>query len=252
MAKRCCAACVYACGVRLGPPEMLVCANCREAPGELTQVAPEGCCRRFRARRKPVVRLEPPEPPDEKTRLIPLTQRKFAMVDPADYEQLSQHKWYAMKVGPNYYACRHEGRLTILMHRQIMQPPDGMVVDHKNNNSLDNHRVNLRVCTQAQNLYNTRPTGAGSGYKGVIRNGDKWVFRVKHRGRTYRQGGFDDPAEAARARDRKAIELFGPYAWLNFPDAIGGRIVCVRGIIRVRARATGRAQVLRRGSTIWE
>jgi len=226
---------------------MLVCANCPDAPGDLTQVAADGYCRRFRGKPKPVVRLTPPDPPDEKTKLISLTQGKFAMVDAADYECLGQYRWHAMKVGPNYYACRHGGGKTILMHRQIMQPSAGMVVDHKNHNSLDNCRENLRICTQQQNVCNRRPSPNESGFRGVRRHRKKWNAFIKCRGITYRLGDFDDPAEAARARDRKAVELVGEYAWLNFPSEIRGRVVCFKGVLRVRSGAAGRLRVIRRG-----
>ncbi len=243
MSKRCCEACTYACGVRRGPAEMRVCANCPDAPGELTQVAGDDCCPRFRAKRGPVIRLEPPEAPDQRTRLIPLTRGKFAMVDAADYEQLSKYKWHAIKVAGNFYACRKEGGKTILMHRQIMQAPPGKVVDHKNHNGLDDHRHNLRKCTQQQNVCNSRSKGGASGFRGVTRHRDKWSARVKHRGKQYYLGSFDDPLQAALARDRKARELAGEYAWLNRPDALAGRIICLQGIIRVHVRLTARLQV---------
>ena len=38
--------------------------------------------------------------------------------------------------------------------------------------------------------------------------------------RTIYLGLFDDEAEAAKARDRKAYELAGEFAYLNFPDEI--------------------------------
>ena len=38
------------------------------------------------------------------------------------------------------------------------------------------------------------------------------------RGETLRLGLYDDPVEAAKVRDRKALELQGPYAYLNFPE----------------------------------
>lgn len=251
MSKRCCGACVYACGVRRGPVGMLVCANCPDAPGELTQVAGDDCCPRFRAKRGPVVRLEPPAPPDELTRLIPLTRGKFAMVDAADYEWLSAYTWHALKVAGNFYACRKEKGKTILMHRQIMPPPPGKVVDHKNNNGLDDHRRNLRICTQQQNVCNSRPQRRKSGFKGVSRHRDKWAARIKYGGKQYCLGSFDTPLEAARARDRKARELMGEYAWLNRPQD-AGRIVSVKGIIRLRAHVTARLQVLPSRSSVWE
>jgi hypothetical protein len=130
MCDRTCGNCVYACGVRKGPKGMLVCANCPEAPGDLTRVQPKGTCPLFRDKPKPVVRPELPEPPDEYTKLIPLTRNKYAMVDPADYEWLKDYKWHAIKVAGKYYACRKEGGKSILMHREIMKPPEGKVVDH--------------------------------------------------------------------------------------------------------------------------
>ena len=36
----------------------------------------------------------------------------------------------------------------------------------------------------------------------------------------YYLGTFDDEVEAAKARDRKAYELEGEYAYLNFPEEI--------------------------------
>jgi len=70
--------------------------------------------------------------------------------------------------------------------------------------------------------------------------------QIKHKGVTQRLGLYDDPAEAARVRDRKAVELFGEYAWLNFPDEVQGRIINLRGTIHVRSGAWARLTVIRR------
>ena len=43
---------------------------------------------------------------------------------------------------------------------------------------------------------------------------------IKHKGKTYYLGTFDTEIEAARARDRKAYELEGEFAYLNLPDEI--------------------------------
>lgn len=55
-----------------------------------------------------------------------------------------------------------------------MNPPEGMVVDHKNHNPLDNRRCNLRVCTQSQNGMNARVSKNN-------RSGSKWVFWSKQK-----------------------------------------------------------------------
>jgi hypothetical protein len=103
------------------------------------------------------------------------------------------------------------------MHREIMQPPPGMVVDHIDGNRANNSRENLRVCTQRQNVCNRGPHGK-SGFKGVTPHRDKWDAKLGYKGETYRAGIFDDPEDAARARDRLALEVVGEYAWLNRPE----------------------------------
>ena len=104
------------------------------------------------------------------------------------------------------------------MHQFIMRPPKGKVVDHIDGNGLNNRRANLRLCTPRQNRRNTRPRRKTSAFLGVSRRGSKYLARIKHDGRQLYLGLFDDEIEAARARDRKACELFGEFAWLNFPD----------------------------------
>ncbi len=46
---------------------------------------------------------------------------------------------------------------------------------------------------------------------------------ARHQGRRFHVGTFDDEVEAAKARDRKAYELAGEFAYLNFPDEIDRR-----------------------------
>jgi hypothetical protein len=197
-----------------GFPVTGMCANHLDTPGQLREV-PGRPCRNFRA--KP--RLEgvvPPLPPNSNARYIPLTRRLHALVDQEDYEWLMRYQWHA---SPNsrtgtFYARRHHRGHTILMHRLIVQAPKGTVVDHINGNGLDNRRCNLRLCTRQQNARNRRPQAkAGSRFLGVYPHGTRWMAKV---GRHY-LGLFDDEVEAAQARDRKALELFGEYAWLNFP-----------------------------------
>jgi len=199
----------------------LICANWSEAPGHLREVTAAEPCANFRPRRKKPVWTEVPEPADDEVRYIPLTKGLFAIVDAADYEALSQYKWTALVTGGKTYAIRNDKGKTILMHRQIMKPPKGMVVDHIDGNGVNNSRANLRTCTRQQNLCNTRPRGGRSQYKGVRydKRRKKWIAEITHQGKKHYLGAFDDELEAAQAYDVKAAELFGPYARLNFPIA---------------------------------
>ena len=233
MTQRCCANCAnairptgrwYRLVLRLWPG-LLTCLSHPDAPGQMLGTPPHACCPNFRPKPTPPLRLEPPEPPDEDTRLIPLTQGKFALVDAADYEALSQYKWHLVAPG-KLYAGRKEGGKTVYMHREIMQPPPGMMVDHIDGNSLDNRRRNMRNCTNQQNMQNIRKKpGGASRFKGVYydKRRSTWYARICHNGKNINLGTFGTEIEAARAYDKAALELFGEFACLNFPPQ-GGEV----------------------------
>jgi hypothetical protein len=203
-----------------GLPPMLNCVNYEMAPGRPTLVCPKGSCVNFRARRERAVWTKPPRPQRDDVRHIALTKGYYATVDAADFERINKHKWTALVTGSKVYAVRHENGKTILMHREILNAPPDKVVDHIDGTGINNCQANLRLCTRAQNLYNSRPRAARSRYKGVRyeKRTGKWIAEITHRGRRYHLGSFDTEIEAARAYDAKARELFGPFARLNFPD----------------------------------
>lgn len=155
---------------------------------------------------------------------IPLTRGKIALVDDLDFEELSKYKWHAVWDGYNWYAAH--GHKCIKMHRVILglKSGDGKLTDHKNSNSLDNRRCNLRFCTNAENLRNSNKyKGNTSGFKGVswhklIR---KWLSRLCYNYKIIHLGYFDSKIEAAYAYDRAAIKYFGEFAKLNFPHIRG-------------------------------
>jgi HNH endonuclease len=161
-------------------------------------------------------------------RRIPLTQGRFAIVDPADYQCVSRYKWRLCKTkGKNVlYAERSirrpEGTYSrMLMHRQLIGPPKGYVIDHVNGCGLDNRRANLRLATAAQNAWNTGGRGGRSGYKGVWLAKDKGLWRasIVCCGQRKHLGYFQDKRDAAKAYDRAASQYHGPFAVLNFPKS---------------------------------
>ena len=200
-------------GWPIGP----ICGNHADTPGQMREIWQRGVCANFVRKWKPPVRIKPPEPPSADVRYIALTKGKFAIVDAADYERLNRYKWNAMEVKGKWYARRSVVGGVVLMHREITNAPDDMLVDHINGNGLDNRQANLRVCTAQQNCSNSRSHGGTSEYVGVSGHGDKWTAKLMHNGETFRLGLFDDEVEAAKARDAKAFELQGEFAYLNFP-----------------------------------
>ena len=154
---------------------------------------------------------------------IPLTQGKFAIVDDEDFEYLSQFKWCASKNGNRYYAKRsiwENGRRFLLpMQNAIMGVPHGVIVDHIDQNGLNNTRHNLRVCTRAENNYNKgKQKNNTSGFKGVSRDRRKWCAVIWMNRTRKHLGFFSTPEEAARAYDAAARELHGDFACTNFVD----------------------------------
>jgi len=220
-APRCCANCVYASLMRDGDRTLPICANTPAARGDIVRIEPDGVCPRFRAAPGPILRCKAPKPTKKGIRYIPLTKNKFAIVDEEDYERLARFKWCVSCTGrKKLYACRMDGRRVIKMHREIMRPARGLVVDHIDGNGLNNCRANLRVCTYSQNLCNRQKYRGATPYKGVFyrKDRDKYYARISFAGRKHYLGLYDDPVEAAKAYDRKARELHGPYARLNFPE----------------------------------
>lgn len=149
---------------------------------------------------------------------IPLTRGKVALVDDDDFEELSKYKWHCMKYRDKLYARRCVGRNTkIYMHRQIAGDPEGLVVDHSNGNGLDNRKSNLRNCTQQENLCNRPGRIDGTSlFKGVTKEGNRWVAKITAQSITKTIGAFTEEIDAALAYDREALNLHGAYAQTNF------------------------------------
>ena len=151
---------------------------------------------------------------------IPLTQDKQAIIDDADYELISQYKWYAYKDYNTWYARTNiygnGEQKTVLMHRLLCGSMcDGKQIDHKNHNGLDNRRSNIRVCSQNDNQHNQRPRLGVSKYKGVGINYGKWHARIRNNGKYINLGRFDTEEDAAKAYNEAALKYFGEFACLN-------------------------------------
>ena len=159
---------------------------------------------------------------------IELTQGYQVIVDDEDYEELTKHNWHITK-GKRYYAARSlridKKIVSVLsMHRQIMKLEygDKRQVDHINGNGLDNRKENLRICTHSENCYNRKKTkiNATSKYKGVYwdKQRKKWSTLIGKDQKSIHLGHYDNEIEAAKAYDKKALELFGEFAYINFKN----------------------------------
>jgi hypothetical protein len=158
-------------------------------------------------------------------RRIYLGEGKFTLVDQKDFYQFNNFNWCPRESGQNNYVIRvvsgHKNRTKIIsLHREIMNPPKGILIDHRNGDGLDNRRDNLRRATNSQNGYNRRKrTNTTSRFLGVYFNKKKrlWASSIKSHGKRVWLGYFKSEVDAAHAYDRAAIKYHGEFARLNFP-----------------------------------
>jgi AP2 domain len=158
------------------------------------------------------------------SRLIPLTQGKFAIVDECDYDRLVLEEWQAMNLYKGkFYAGRTEGtkpaQTTIYMAHLILPPRPGFIVDHRDyEQTLDNRRANLRYATVQQNSFNRGPN-KGRRFKGVFWHAQvqKWRAMIRVNGKLICLGLYSSEEDAARAYDARAVIEFGEFVYLNFP-----------------------------------
>lgn len=157
-------------------------------------------------------------------KLIELSKGQYAKVSDIDFDFLNQWSWYACfypkrgkyTANRRFFDKKLDKRVTLYMHRLILNAPEGLDVDHKNHDPLDNQRENLRLATRSQNNANARAYN-GRKYRGIYWNPvvKRWYAQIRHLRKSYYIGCYRNPEDAARAYNKVAIEKFGEFIMLN-------------------------------------
>lgn len=146
-------------------------------------------------------------------------KQNTVIVDFEDIGPILSDAWHVDTSG--YARCgvrpRSTGRVKYF-HREIMGCGPTKKIDHRNGDTLDDRKINLRECTHIQNMMNTQVSKNNkSGFKGVSfdKPRNKWCSAIWSGYKKIHIGRFSTPEEAAIAYNAKAKELFGEFARLN-------------------------------------
>lgn len=150
---------------------------------------------------------------------------QMVLIDPCDANLISQYNWTLIKGRHTYYAVgwlKGEKKVgTIGMHRLLLNAQVGQIVDHINQNGLDNRRENLRFASRSLNRANSKLNKNNtSGFRGVtwFKPASVWMAYISYNKKRIHLGNYKNSEDGARAYDKAALELFGPTAMLNFPE----------------------------------
>lgn len=156
---------------------------------------------------------------------ITLTKGYEARIDAADVNIVAGRNWTAMVIGrkiKRVYAAVGvrvgKGKTKVVyLHRVLC--PGGIKTDHRDGNTLNDVRSNLRPCTSAQNAWNSAPQARSkTGVKGVFpstRYPGRYRTSVRKGGKAVFYGDNYDFSDAVVAYDKAASEAFGEFAYLN-------------------------------------
>lgn len=148
---------------------------------------------------------------------IPVSGGSNALVSAQDWPDVKKSSWCFGAGKPNQrYIQARRNRKAVYLHRLFFDSKTKFMVDHINGDTRDNRRENLRLCSQAQNNYNSIIRKGRSKFKGVTMTRDgTWNARIKINGRYRSLGCFRDERDAAKAYDRAAIEYYGEFSRTN-------------------------------------
>lgn len=152
---------------------------------------------------------------------VQLTRGLYALIDSDDVDSVSQFRWRAQGREGYWYAktsitIAAKTERSISMHRELLGLREGQWGDHKNRNTLDNRRCNLRPASIAENNRNqkVRITNT-SGCTGVSFNkGDSlwWATITKNYNRVLlgKSSVFEEAVHMRRLAEDPTFGEFNP------------------------------------------
>lgn len=138
-------------------------------------------------------------------------------------DKCKKYKWFVNKSGTKLEECFYGGVLikdesnkthTLLIHRYIMDAKNNEDVDHRDRNTLNNRKSNLRKCNTSENISNAGlKTSNKSGHRGVCwsKTENKWIAYIMKNYHHHTLGYFTNIEDAIECRHRAEIRYFGEF-----------------------------------------
>lgn len=129
------------------------------------------------------------------------TQNQF-IFDKSNYELVKDYLWREDEQGRIYTNYHNK---TIRLHRLVMgllDAPEDVLIDHKDNNPKNNCVFNLRIANYQQNGMNHKMRKDNLvGRTGIRFLNGKWYARIKYKGKEINSKGFATKEEAIKQRE---------------------------------------------------
>lgn len=167
-----------------------------------------------------------------KMKTITINSKRFGiheiMVDDEDFEKINARPWFLWQCGcGNLYAKTRyldpgNPRKRFPMHRVIMGVSDPKImVDHKDRNTLNNQKSNLRIASPRQSALNRRARKNKAGFKGVtLMPSGRYSASIRIDGIKKFSGVFNTAVEAANRYNELAKIHHGEFSIPNPVTAI--------------------------------
>ena len=106
---------------------------------------------------------------------------------------------------------------TFYLSQKIMRTDVGCIVDHKDHNTLDNRKSNLRITETTYNLKNreTRNKNNTTGFRNVCFFHGEYVVQLQINGKNKVLGKFKDVDDAGQFAEQMRQKYYGEFAGNN-------------------------------------
>ncbi len=130
-------------------------------------------------------------------------QEKYLVVDAEDYDKIYKTRWYAAEGRNTTYANGSVNGKTRSVHQILLPVPSGKLVDHQDQDGLNNVKSNLRCTDKQGNARNTvihRDNSSGTMGVSWKKDRNKWKSYISVYGKQIHLGYFDDYQDAVDSR----------------------------------------------------